>query len=194
MGTGDRAETPNRQAQRYAPFYCEENVVEFAWARRALHHTSLDGPTALPPDHGAVFISNPGTSVVMREQRAGRAPSGLVVWDYHVIYVEGELVYDLDTTLPFPVRLDAYGHASFPALSPGSPYLPRFSFVQTDVLLAEFSSDRSHMLGADGEYTAPPPPWPARFDPALGNTLFDLVDGTHPAVTWRGATLGGWRV
>ena len=50
-------------------------------------------------------------------QKAGREEDGLVVWDYHVILIvtdiNGTMVYDLDTNLPFPVTFQEYFTQTF---------------------------------------------------------------------------------
>lgn len=162
----------------YTPFFCEENIYHFARAR--LEQGATDGRVLL--------ISNPREQVLLAGQRRGHGPSRLVVWDYHVVYVENGLVFDPDSALPLPTATDAYYGRTFPEGRNGSehPYAARFAALSARRFLDAFSSDRSHMLGPDGGYIHPPPPWPAIHRPELGNTLFDLVHGAHPSVEYYG--------
>lgn len=163
---------------RYVPFYCEENVYRFAEDRSAAGHTG----------GFAVLISNPERAVALAGQRAGHGPGATVIWDYHAIYVEAGRVFDLDSLLGMPVDLERYEALTFPRTG-DDPLAPRFSVVPARAYLDAFSSDRSHMRGADGRYLEPPPSWPAIYDEHAGNTLFALVDGTHPAVAAHGSRL-----
>ena len=136
--------------QVYCRCYCEENVLRLAaHSSMAAHLESLH----------MLLISSPAKSVLMLRQQAGQA-SALqhVVWDYHVLLLTPELVYDLDTTLPFPSATAAYFAASF---MPCRPELsPCFRLLSLAEYTAHFSSDRRHMLDSSGQYQAPPPPWP----------------------------------
>ncbi|MFP4113405.1 MAG: hypothetical protein ACLFUA_03445 [Spirochaetales bacterium] len=168
----------------YAPFYCEENVYRLAFERFAARRIENPAAAAVRPDAFVVLISNPDESVALATQRAGRGPEKIVVWDYHVVYVEGAVVYDLDTVLPCPIDSTRYLARTFPSrlLAPESPHAARFSCVPAARFLEVFSSDRSHMRSADGSYIHAPPPWPSIYRPELGNTLFELVHGRHEAV------------
>lgn len=164
---------------RYVAFYCEENVYRLAEDRSA---------AAGGDDAFVVLVSNAERAVALTAQRAGRGDAAAVVWDYHAIYAEGELIFDLDSLLGFPLEMERYEALTFPRTG-DHPLAPRFSAVPAPAYLEAFSSDRSHMLGADGRYLEPPPAWPAIYDERVGNTLFALVDGHHPAVAAHGAGL-----
>lgn len=135
----------------YTPLFCEENIWQLA--KRMLElGVAADSLWVL-------LFSNPARQVVMfNQRRAGE--QGYVVWDYHVVLQAGELVYDLDTTLPLPVSAADYFRASFPSQSAlAEQYrgfvrrIPAASFVEN------FYSDRSHMEGLIGDNGYPP--WPA---------------------------------
>ncbi|MBL8968404.1 MAG: hypothetical protein JNG85_15465 [Spirochaetaceae bacterium] len=160
----------------YAAFYCEENVL------RLLSSPALAGRRAW-----ALLVSNPGRSVAMRAQRAGRPPEGLVSWDYHVLAVallegpEGEAAYalDLDSLLAFPVRLADYLAGSFAAAADPAGR-PLFRLVPAARYAAELASDRSHMRAPDGSWLVPPPSWEA---PGGGrpSNLLDWIDMGKPS-------------
>ena len=165
----------------YQPQYCEENAY---FLTRALSERT-DAAFA-------VFISNTDAAVPFWLQKAGGAKSdGGVVWDYHVIVVTrggdgvvdggapsaasaapltdgtggaggASLVWDLDSTLPFPTPLADYAEHGLRAH--GSAGLPArfrrlYRVVPAAALLRKFASDRSHMRSGDGNWLAPPPPW-----------------------------------
>nr|VZI34148.1 unnamed protein product [Spirometra erinaceieuropaei] len=93
----------NRNSCVYTPQYCEENVYKL------LENIQLTSES----DFYAVFISNPKKQVPLFFQKKGDAnEDNLVVWDYHVIAIEqlpaSSIVYDLDTTLDFPISFKDY--------------------------------------------------------------------------------------
>lgn len=74
-----------------------------------------------------------------------------MVWDYHVIAVRcgahDSQVLDFDTTLPFATPLAEYVTRAVQPHNPGLAHYPRwFRFVPAREFLANFASDRSHML------------------------------------------------
>lgn len=150
--------------RRYQPFWCEENVWHLAGE-----------PALAARRRKVVFISNAAQQCAVWAQRAGDP----VVWDYHVVLVVDDRVFDLDTTLGVDVPLSTWCAVSFRAEAP--PALrPRFRVVDADVYRATFSSDRSHMRDALGHWCAPPPPWPAIHDAARGMNLMQFVDVERP--------------
>lgn len=144
---------------RYQAFYCEEN----AWW--------LCQRSELGPGKREVwFISNESKQCALLEQRA--APVGLeVIWDYHVVVVVGDAVWDLDSRLGMPVPVLEYLEKTFPDLPAELRHLaPRFRVVDADELVATLHSDRSHMRTPDGGWLRPPPAWDpprAAFPPNL---------------------------
>ena len=145
---GDAARRRLRaDAASYAACYCEENV-----ARRLQQKSAAF----------ALMVCNSSRTVLMGCQVAGQGAS--VVWDYHVVLLDGcadsaVLVYDLDSTLPYPTALADYLAASFPRNAP-TRLRPRFRLVEGCTFLSRFASDRRHMKAADGTWLAAPPIWP----------------------------------
>ncbi|XP_077600117.1 protein N-terminal glutamine amidohydrolase [Stigmatopora nigra] len=155
--TEDRI-TPAQDECQYSSCYCEENVWNLCdFVRR-------EGSPPLPQVF-AVFISNDNRTVPLWEQKSacGDRP---VIWDYHVIFLHARpgcdaVVYDLDSTLPFPCTLKAYGaHGLRADDALRSEYRRKFRAVPADLFLAKFASDRSHMKNGDGSWKTPPPPYP----------------------------------
>ena len=150
---------------RYHPCYCEENALGL------LEESPIDGL-----DPWLLVISNETQSVLMFSQSAADE-SGVVVWDYHVVVFtrDDRQIWDLDSTAGFPLVLDEYLMASFgsPELMPAM-WRPKFRAIPAKIALAEFSSDRSHMLDPAGNFLAPPPAWPPIINGP--NTFMDWVD------------------
>lgn len=158
---------------KYAAYYCEENVWHLCGEPR------FDGL-----ESRVVFISNPNRTCKLWGQRASRPSGAPVIWDYHVILAarsaleqhprsrtgpllssSGWEVWDLDTTFGFPLSLSSYFLETFPGAlrdrANQEGFSPRFRVIDASTYRREFSSDRTHMHGADGSWCQPPPPWPA---------------------------------
>lgn len=118
-------------------------------------------------------------------QKSARHAGMPVVWDYHVFFIwqpddsSTTWVLDLDTTLPFPCPISDYLTS---ALKPGHeifreyPNLRRrFRVVTAAQYLANFSSDRSHML-VGGQYSATPPSYPCIRSSQSDNNLQVYLD------------------
>ncbi|KAH8401761.1 hypothetical protein KR009_007760, partial [Drosophila setifemur] len=120
----------------------------------------------------AVFVSNEGRTVPLWRQKAGRGDDQVVIWDYHVFFMHNPspnrcLVFDLDTTLPFPTYFHKYVTETFRSDLALRPEHHRFfRVIPSDTYLIEFSSDRRHMRRPDGSWIKPPPSYP----PILSNT------------------------
>ncbi|KAJ4779466.1 Protein N-terminal glutamine amidohydrolase [Rhynchospora pubera] len=153
----------------HTPYYCEENVYLLC---KKLASVGVADPTGL--DLFVVFISNEGNKIPLWHQKASQMEEGLVVWDYHVICIQVkskgnksstvDLVWDLDSTLPFPLPLDQYIHKAIRPLSfENSLYRRLFRVVHAPVFLRYFASDRSHMKDASGNWMALPP----TYDPII---------------------------
>ena len=142
------------RATHDAPYWCEEN----AW------HLCVD--PRIGANAHVVIISNPTRTVALLHQRA--TPGVPVIWDYHVIVVAHDRigaaqVWDLDSTLGFPLPLAAYASQTFPSgvakrLAPR--FAPRFRIIAVADYRARFGSDRRHMRDGRGGWQQPPPPWP----------------------------------
>lgn len=158
----------------YVPYYCEENV----W--RLLSRPDYSGADAC-----ALFIFGAAGRVAVFGQRAGDpAAGGLALWDYHVVaYDAGRgRVLDFDAVFGFETPAAEYLETAFGPLAGAGPeaasFMPRFRAVPAAAFIARFDSDRSHMLGPDGRWQAPPPPWPrpAAEDPSRALRLGALID------------------
>ncbi|XP_055706751.1 uncharacterized protein LOC129803900 isoform X1 [Phlebotomus papatasi] len=95
----------------YVSCYCEENV----W--KLCEQVKKNNPGELPKCY-SVFVSNAGRTVPLWRQKAGRGDDKVVIWDYHVFFMHCVgpnrcLVYDLDTTLPFPTYFHKYVTETF---------------------------------------------------------------------------------
>jgi protein N-terminal glutamine amidohydrolase len=112
-----------RESVPYTSHFCEENICQLA--RQLLQQQQQegkdedhDGPA---PTLFCVFISNNTKQTPIWKQRLGSPEDdGLVVWDYHVILVlragnndNDDLVFDADSTLPFPCPLVTYVEETF---------------------------------------------------------------------------------
>jgi len=158
---------PDGIKPHYAAFYCEENIwflsqdLRLADAQRKV-----------------VIISNERKMCPLWEQRAGGL-GNMVFWDYHVILLciwTKWLVYDLDTLLGAPVDLNHYINRTFlrdETLE--KQFQLNLRVIPADEYVRIFSSDRSHMRDRDGNWLAPPPPWPMILKPE-GTDLMDLVE------------------
>ncbi|EKX47527.1 hypothetical protein GUITHDRAFT_69371 [Guillardia theta CCMP2712] len=179
-----------RSSCEYTSCYCEENVY-------LLCKQLCQPPLSQSVEKAwAIWISNENKTVaVWRQGGGGRAydEEGLAVWDYHVICAvkyqdRSPVIYDLDTTLPFPSPLQAYIRRAFrPQASIRSSFRPRFRVVEARQYLENFSSDRSHMLkaGGGGEFVAKPPSYPCILRASGENNVMkfaDMCDLTMPGV------------
>ena len=138
---------------RYAPYYCEENI----W-----HLCQEKGFVDCEPK--VVLISNETRTCALWNQRARLAQDEPVIWDYHVILLyktDGWQVYDLDTVIGAPVPFMQYVESTFVDDTIPEEFCPKFRVIDAGEFVSVFSSDRSHMLTADGQWQVPPPPWPA---------------------------------
>jgi hypothetical protein len=141
-----------KESYPYTAFYCEENI----WQLCRLPEFSADSRV--------VIISNKLHSCPLWKQRAGSGPEEFVVWDYHVVLLHRQelwQVWDLDSTLGLPTDFRPYMQATFKigALEL-SEHAPQFRVVEAKEYISCLSSDRSHMRNADGTWRATPPEWP----------------------------------
>ncbi|MCP9265864.1 Tyrosine--tRNA ligase [Dirofilaria immitis] len=98
--------------------------------------------------------------------------------DYHVILLYSKLnsalIYDFDTTLTFPCDARIYWTETF-RLKLNANYDRYFRVINGSDYLQHFSSNRSHMLEANGNYKAPVPSWPTIYHPDIGNNLHSFI-------------------
>ena len=152
--------------RRHQPFYCEENVY---WL---LQDEALVGGAP-----HAVFITNLVRRCRFMHQRA--SPEGQPTWwDYHVVAHAHGQIWDLDTRLPMPMHAGAYLKATFPLRDPTMT----FRVVSAADLFATFTTDRSHMRGADGSYVQAPPPWAPPTAPGYDMNLYRFLDAGDAAI------------
>ncbi|MBX2841600.1 MAG: hypothetical protein KTR26_07495 [Flammeovirgaceae bacterium] len=110
-----------------------------------------------------LFISSPHEIFPIWNQDQSSGPEEVLFWDYHVIFLVYEnqwKILDFNTLLSFPENAKIYFNQSFrPEHVYHFIYPPHFKFIETDTYLNKFSSDRSHMQEASGDFLKPPPPW-----------------------------------
>ena len=145
----------------YCPFYCEENIWYLS-----------QHPAFADHDRTVVFISNLKRQCLFLNQKAGG--NGPVIWDYHVILMVDNQVWDLDTLLPQPYPLPDYLKKTFPPTR-GDHLAPLFKWIDATIFIKELASDRSHMLDKNNRFIHPPPPWPCIQGERKAN-LFQFID------------------
>jgi hypothetical protein len=132
-----------REAFRYTPYFCEENIW---WLARNLVDAGYD-----EDEIRVLLFSNPWQSVALLKQRAsvrGRP----VIWDYHVVLMlrTGSVrrILDFDTQLDFDALCSDYLRNTFPVQS-GLPKHCRawVRSIPASGYLKHFYSDRAHMRG-----------------------------------------------
>jgi hypothetical protein len=140
------------------PYFCEENVWRLAYKKIR----------ESPENRFYVcFVSNADKTVAMCHQLAGRSRNEPVYWDYHVILLRWSrdkqvLVFDIDSSLPYPQPLDLYLRESFSSdnMAFAPPFAPQFKIIPADLYLQYFASDRMHMYNTKSQtWNAPPPPY-----------------------------------
>ena len=141
---------------KYCSNYCEENIWFLAQRREFTSNIKT-----------VLFISNFDQQCQFYNQQAGRL--GSIIWDYHVVLIVEDWVWDLDTCLPLPVPRLEYLEKTFSETTEERLF-PLFKCVPAEVYIREFASDRSHMLEDNQEFIHPPPPWPC----IRGNKLPNL--------------------
>ncbi|KAG5609345.1 hypothetical protein H5410_020626 [Solanum commersonii] len=144
---------------RYNPFRCpalgggvggEENIY--------LLCKKLCDDGLADPDGSDLFIP-------LWHQKASQRAEGVILWDYHVICVQkkrnensSSLVWDLDSSLPFPSPLGTYVTDSIrPSIQIFSEFKRFFRVVHAPIFLRHFASDRRHMKDSAGNWIAEPP-------------------------------------
>ncbi|KAE8098776.1 hypothetical protein FH972_016812 [Carpinus fangiana] len=144
----------------HTPFYCEENV--YFLCKKLCTSGIAD---ASGSDLFVVFISNEKKQIPLWHQKASKRADGVVLWDYHVICIqkrrEGDtphLVWDLDSSLPFPSPLTSYVSETIrPSFEVFFEYQRFFRIVHAPIFLRSFASDRRHMKDSAGNWIAEPP-------------------------------------
>ena len=163
----NKAITDGTPYRKYCPCFCEENV----W--HLVQESKFEACERI-----VVLISNTDQTCLFWQQRAGLDEDMPVLWDYHVVLFVRDgtwVVYDLDTNLPLSIAVETYLRQSFlgSEMIPES-FRPRFVLFDGDAYVKDFSSDRSHMLDAEGQWLVPPPEWPA-IERERGRGFLDFV-------------------
>ncbi|KAK4839123.1 hypothetical protein QYF36_019311 [Acer negundo] len=144
----------------HTPFYCEENVYFLCKKLCANGVADTDGS-----DLYVVFISNEKKQIPLWHQKASKRADGVILWDYHVVCIQRKrggdspcLVWDLDSSLPFPSPLASYVSETIrPSFQLFSEYQRFFRIVHAPIFLRFFASDRRHMKDLAGNWIAEPP-------------------------------------
>ncbi|XP_021724138.1 protein N-terminal glutamine amidohydrolase-like [Chenopodium quinoa] len=145
----------------HTPLYCEENVYRIC---KKLCSTGVADTEA--SDLFVVFISNDKKQIPLWHQKASHRADGVILWDYHVICIQKKetekspLVWDLDSTLPFPSPLASYVAETFrPSFPLFSEFRRFYRIVHAPMFFRCFASDRRHMKDSDGNWNSQPPPY-----------------------------------
>uniref|UniRef100_H2YYH5 Protein N-terminal glutamine amidohydrolase n=1 Tax=Ciona savignyi TaxID=51511 RepID=H2YYH5_CIOSA len=173
--SGESGVLPDKGDCVYTKCYCEENIWKACDYVRTSKPESLDRLFV-------VFISNKSRSVPIWEQTSSKSVDGFVLWDYHVVLLcKGQdggknLIYDLDSKLPFPCDMTKYCELSFcPHISLKEEYKQCFKVVAGLQFLDKFASDRSHMKTEDGIWMSPPPDYPCISTNSCRMNLDDFI-------------------
>ncbi|KAK6232185.1 hypothetical protein SCA6_002258 [Theobroma cacao] len=163
----------------HTPCYCEENV--YFVCKKLCSNGIAD---AQGSDLFVVFISNDNKqactfsisfsgfhfflvfslAIPLWHQKASNRADGVILWDYHAICIQRKrdgdthLVWDLDSSLPFPCPLATYVSETVrPSFQLFSEFQRFFRVVHAPIFLRHFASDRRHMKDSEGNWTAQPP-------------------------------------
>ncbi|CAL1385090.1 unnamed protein product [Linum trigynum] len=175
----------------HTPFYCEENIYFLCKKLCENGKANADGS-----DLFVVFISNEKKAIPLWNQKASTRADGVVLWDYHVILIQRKrdgdddetsstLVWDMDSSLPFPSPLDSYlSETTRPSFELFSDFLRFYRVVHAPVFLRGFASDRSHMKDSAGNWNAQPPAYePITAEDGTVNNLKEYMDIHAPTET-----------
>jgi len=165
---------PTERCTYYTRYYCEENV----W--KSCEFVNKNASAGEIKKCFAVFISNLSRTVPLWCQKASTSTDGLVMWDYHVIFIyenEKSWVYDMDSRLPFPCEFSEYSSNTFKdEQSLKLNFQRSFRVIEAHTFLQQFASDRLHMKNANsGEWLKPPPSYPCIQTPESTNNLQDFI-------------------
>ncbi|MEM8893950.1 MAG: hypothetical protein AAGC88_05175 [Bacteroidota bacterium] len=162
---------------KYTANFCEENIWHLC------QHPELSDF-----DKQVVFISSLSRNTPLQYQKS--AQNGLPVWwDYHVILMTSKnskhLIYDFDTTLPFPSKASEYLSKTFQDVTGmKSQDYPLFKIIRATEYVEQFHSDRLHMIDQSGNWIFEPPQWPAiKSGGSLSlSTLMDFSDASSTPI------------
>ncbi|CAN0268880.1 unnamed protein product, partial [Phaeothamnion confervicola] len=154
----------------YVENYCEENVYRLC--ERCISASSA-------AECYAVVVTNAARKVPIWCQRCAETREEHVLWDYHVILLVrnatesgSTLVFDLDSTLPFPCDAVTYIRESFrPHATLDGRLRQCFRVVAAAEFVQHFASDRSHMRDENSNWVSPPPPYSPIRGPKAGSAM-----------------------
>lgn len=162
----------DRSAFRYQAYFCEENIWHFAneYLKTNSEQSSQDDKICFNARFFVLFFINATRKVTLLNQRVF-GNDGIGIWDYHVVFFDGDkrLIFDFDTVLPFPSDAKMYLQETFPETHFSSEEVlqslemapARIRIIPADQYVAHFSSDRSHMLDKNGLPIETFPAWDA---------------------------------
>ncbi|WRX22934.1 Protein N-terminal glutamine amidohydrolase [Theobroma cacao] len=134
----------------HTPCYCEENV--YFVCKKLCSNGIADAQGS------DLFV------IPLWHQKASNRADGVILWDYHAICIQRKrdgdthLVWDLDSSLPFPCPLATYVSETVrPSFQLFSEFQRFFRVVHAPIFLRHFASDRRHMKDSEGNWTAQPP-------------------------------------
>ncbi|VVC37155.1 Protein N-terminal glutamine amidohydrolase, alpha beta roll [Cinara cedri] len=140
----------------YTLSYCEENIWHLAKLILDLNKATSDLKAYV------ILLSNSNKCVHLWKQNSPQK-DGLLFWDYHAFMItehqDQTMVFDFDTTLPFPVSFSQYCKEALRNDLKEIQTWRFFRVVEANTYLTEFSSDRGHMLEGD-HWLAEPPNYP----------------------------------
>ena len=152
----------------YQPFFCEENIWHLT--KRLITDRELTVQV--------LYFINEQQAVLMTQQIAF-GPKRLGCWDYHVVLSlpQEKIIVDFDSLLGFQSELRQYFSDSFPDQELiDNNFRLTVRIVDGRDYLEFFSSDRSHMIDANGRLLAPFPEWPKIQSESNPLHLVDLRD------------------
>ncbi len=131
----------NKSDYGYTSLFCEENIL--------LLIKSLITEGINIDNIRVIFIINESKQIAIFNQLSANIGEP-IIWDYHVILAATidkiETIFDFDSRLPFPCRIEHYLKSSF--LENIKPqYISQFRIIAANQYLRYFYSDRSHMAG-----------------------------------------------
>ncbi|CAF1195741.1 unnamed protein product [Adineta steineri] len=168
--------TVKRDECIYTSCYCEENIWKLceSWKQNDPNH--LDNLYA-------IFISNERRQIPIWKQKSGYNDYPVTWVLYFLQYqidqsVSPTIIYDFDSTLPFPVSARDYLQSAIrDEINLSRKFHRMFRVIPAQEYLNTFASDRSHMLSADKiTYNKPPPSYPAIFNEKSTNNINDFID------------------
>ena len=154
---------------RYQSLFCEENIWHAV--------KSLESKLGLDKLDVLLFINSNRSILLMNQIPFG--DSGIGCWDYHVVLWDRyrQVILDFDSRCSWEVSGSDYFAATFPQQElVESHYRTTVRKISGENYLRSFSSDRSHMLDAEGLPFAEFPTWPTILGASQSLKLSNLID------------------